>query len=350
MLHTHPVATFVIDRNAVLVWANQAGELLCNMSRLALIGSPVSAIIRFDDAAMVRIFDDPDQSFAAYSVKLHAGRQNDMTADIQLVPGGGGVQQRMLAIIPVPRVREVVAVRTGGAGRSATAAGAMLAHEIKNPLSGIRGAAQLIARQAPPESTPFTDLICREVDRIAALIDRMQDFTRDSPRAVAATNLYPAIQQARDIAVSGFARKVRVVEEFDPSIPDALVNHDAIVQALLNLIKNAAEALADTPAPVIRIATAYRHGLSFDTGDGRGRIAVPIEVRISDNGPGVPDSIADDIFSPFVTTKRDGQGLGLALVDKLVRDMGGLVQHSRDIDAGMTHFRIHLPLAKGQKR
>ena len=120
-----------------------------------------------------------------------------------------------------------------------------------------------------------------------------------------------------------------------------------MVQILLNLMTNACEALAGHDDAVVRLATAYRHGLSIDNGDGRGRIALPIEVSVSDNGPGIPDDIRSDLFAPFVTTKREGRGLGLALVAKLARDMGGTVQHLRDGE--WTRFRLHLPASRTAK-
>jgi two-component system nitrogen regulation sensor histidine kinase GlnL len=181
------------------------------------------------------------------------------------------------------------------------------------------------------------------VDRIAALIDRMQDFTTERELLCQAENIYPLIDRAARLATTGFAREITLDKRYDPSLPPALCNADALLQVMINLLKNAAEALQDTGSPVIRIETAFRHGVSVTRGGGKGNAMLPIEIQVIDNGPGVPEQIQEHLFNPFITAKRDGQGLGLALVDKLVRDMSGLVQYSRN-DAGETVFRVLLPM------
>lgn len=228
------------------------------------------------------------------------------------------------------------------AARAAIGAAAMLAHEIKNPLSGIRGAAQLIADGA--DLTELTQLIVTEVDRIAALIDRMQDFSDTRPLALAPQNIYPLLDHARRVALAGFARDVTIEERFDPSLPDVLVDRDAFVQIVLNLLKNACEATSRQADRRIVMTTAYRHGMAARATPGKPRQRLPIELCIIDNGPGAPVDIADQLFDPFVSGKPEGQGLGLALVDKLVRDMGGIVQYAREGTPEQTVLRLLLPL------
>lgn len=215
----------------------------------------------------------------------------------------------------------------------------MLAHEIKNPLSGIRGAAQLIG------AGELTTLIVTEVDRIAALIDRMQDFSDTRPLPVTPENIYQLIAHARGVAQAGFARGVPIEERFDPSLPRASVNRDALLQILINLLKNAHEAVRNVRQPSIAVTTAYRHGMAVSAAPGRERMPLPIEICIVDNGPGAPADIADNLFDPFVSGRAEGQGLGLALVDKLMRDMGGIVQYAREGHPEMTLFRLLLPRA-----
>ena len=221
----------------------------------------------------------------------------------------------------------------------------MLAHEIKNPLAGIRGAAQLLGMQDGDKA--LTGMITTEVDRIAALIDRMQDFTDTRPLKLAPTNVYPLLDHARRVALAGFARGMVIEERFDPSLPAVLIDPDAFTQVMLNLLKNAAEVLQGLAQPRIVLATAYRHGMSVSTGAGRPRQPLPIEILVIDNGPGAPEDIAEHLFEPFVSGKPEGTGLGLPLVEKLVRDMGGIVQYERE-RAGHNHntvFRILLPRA-----
>ena len=223
--------------------------------------------------------------------------------------------------------------------RAAIGAAAMLAHEIKNPLSGIRGAAQLLG------AGELTTLIVDEVDRIAGLIDRMQGFTDTRPLPLSAENIYPLLAHVRQVATVGFARDIAWEERYDPSLPPAQVNRDALLQVLLNLIKNAAEATAAQTVRRLVIATAYRHGMAVSASPGQARRPLPIEIAVIDNGPGAPIDIADQLFDPFVSGRPEGQGLGLALVDKLVRDMGGLIRYSREGEPAATVFRLLLPRA-----
>jgi two-component system, NtrC family, nitrogen regulation sensor histidine kinase GlnL len=344
LMQAHPVPTLLIDRNGNTIDVNQAAESLLNRARAALLGRPLGGVLPWrEPEGLTRMLAEPGKSIWAYSVELLLDPANPLFADIALGPVNSDSGWRVIAVHPVPRGGRMPFRRPGSAARSAGAAAAMLAHEIKNPLSGIRGAAQLLGKGGDANAASLSRLIVGEVDRVATLIDSMQGFTRNAPLQRTSINIYPAIGQARGIAAQGFAASARFSEDFDPSLPRVLGNHDALVQILLNLIKNAAEAAPDTAALAIRIGTAYRHGLSWDAGDGRGHQPLPVEITVSDNGPGVPDHLADALFDPFVTDKREGQGLGLALVDMLVRDMGGVIQHDRQ--SGWTRFRIHLPVA-----
>jgi two-component system nitrogen regulation sensor histidine kinase GlnL len=343
-MQAHPVATLIIDRAGIVIDVNQAAESLFNRARVSLVGHAVSDVLPWPEGeGLSRLLGEPGKSVWAYSVELPFEPGSGVLADIALGPIHPGGGWRVLTIHTVPRGGRTPFRRPGSAARSAGAAAAMMAHEIKNPLSGIRGAAQLLGKGGDANASALSRLICGEVDRIAGLIDSMQGFTRDQPLKLNSINIYPAIGQARGIAAQGFAANTRFREEFDPSLPRVLGNHDALVQILLNLIKNGCEAASSQSDVRIRLTTAYRHGLSWDAGDGRGHQPLPVEICVADNGPGVPEALVDALFDPFVTNKRDGQGLGLALVDKLVRDMGGVVQHDRH--NGWTRFRLHLPIA-----
>ncbi|HSX55197.1 MAG TPA: ATP-binding protein, partial [Sphingomonas sp.] len=192
-----------------------------------------------------------------------------------------------------------------------------------------------------------TQLITAEVDRIAALIDRMQDFTDTRPPKLAPHNIYPLLDHARRVALAGFARGITIEERFDPSLPPVMMDKDAFQQVAMNLLKNAAEALKDTPDPKIVLVTQYRHGVAMRPGPDQPRRWLPIEFSVSDNGPGAPADIASHLFEPFVSGKPEGKGLGLPLVEKLVRDMGGVVEYARAGDPEMTVFRVNLPRADG---
>ncbi|WP_176591141.1 nitrogen regulation protein NR(II) [Sphingobium sp. EM0848] len=339
-----PVATLVIRPDNSIADANVKAETLLNMARSAIVGSDVARTIRI--AEMGARFDiwHSNKPIAAYDIRVHVGRTAEMEVDLMISPIVDHEGWRVVSIHTQSQARKIGHRGTAGGARSAIGAAAILAHEIKNPLSGIRGAAQLLESGNEGRDTALTQLICNEVDRIAALIDRMQDFTTDRTLECRNGNIYPLIDRAANIAAAGFAKNIRIIKSYDPSLPFANINDDALVQVMINLLKNAAEALEYTEKPRIRVETAFRHGVSVVVGKGKGSAVLPIEILVVDNGPGVPEHILDHLFNPFITGRRDGTGLGLALVDKLVRDMSGFVQYSRDREAGESTFRILLPM------
>ena len=340
IIQSHPIATLLIDKGGVILFVNAAAEQLCNIGRAAMVGRVVYDVIGMDRSYRQRMNDPATSALFAHRAEISLGGRKSAFVDMQMAPYGRS-GHRILTLVPSQSDAELMGGAIGRSGRAAGAAASMLAHEIKNPLAGIKGAAQLLARKTDASGERFTTLICAEVDRITTLIDQMEHFSRGQPIACAPLNLYQPIHQAIETARAQQFPGIRFAEDFDPSLPLVHGNHDAVVQILLNLITNGCEALGGRDDGVVRVATAFRHGLSIDNGDGRGRIALPIEVSVSDNGPGVPADIRGDLFDPFVTTKREGRGLGLALVAKLARDMGGTVQHMRDGE--WTRFRVHLP-------
>jgi two-component system nitrogen regulation sensor histidine kinase GlnL len=228
-----------------------------------------------------------------------------------------------------------------GAARSVTGMAAVLAHEVKNPLSGIRGAAQLLETSVEEADRELTVLIRDEADRITALVDRMEAFS-EKPIARTAVNIHRVMEHVRRLAQSGFAEKVRFQENYDPSLPPVWGNRDQLVQVVLNLVKNAAEALIHTAHPEIVLSTGFQHGMRIAVPGTSERINLPLYVVIRDNGPGIPEDIRPHLFEPFVTSKSSGSGLGLSLVAKIVGDHGGLIEV--DSRPGRTEFRLHLPV------
>ncbi|WP_375381983.1 nitrogen regulation protein NR(II) [uncultured Sphingomonas sp.] len=326
-----PVPVLLVDQSGGIHRVNAAAEQLLNRSDRNLRGRCLATLLP----------DVPErpEDFAAFDTVVRTPDGRTLRVDVAE------------ATLPDHPGWRLVTLHAGGTrrldrgpgSRAAVGAAAMLAHEIRNPLSGIRGAAQLLAAAEPAEDE-LTRLIIDEVDRIVGLIDRMEDFTDTRPLPLAAENIYPLIAHVIQVARAGFAAGVAIEERFDPSLPAASANRDALIQVLLNLMKNAAEATEALTERRIVLATAYRHGVTSAAPGCRPQ-QLPIEIAILDNGPGAPADIADQLFAPFVSGRPEGRGLGLALVDKLVRDMGGIVQYAREGSPAMTMMRVLLPRA-----
>jgi two-component system nitrogen regulation sensor histidine kinase GlnL len=233
-----------------------------------------------------------------------------------------------------------------GAARSVSALAAMLAHEIKNPLSGIRGAAQLLEQSAQDDDRTLTRLICEEADRIVKLVDRMEVFSDERPVEREPVNIHAVLEHVKRLAQSGFARHIKFTEIYDPSLPPVLGNRDQLVQVFLNLVKNAAESVGENVTDgEINLTTAFRPGVRLQLPGSKLRVSLPLEFCVRDNGPGVSEDLMPHLFDPFVTTKPSGSGLGLALVAKIIGDHGGIIEC--ESQPRHTTFRVLMPMFTG---
>jgi two-component system, NtrC family, nitrogen regulation sensor histidine kinase GlnL len=336
-----PGALIVLDPDGCVSGVNAAAEMLLNASASHLLHKPLGIILKLPESCLAGLREDA--VFAAYDCVVETQRGLKLHVDFHVNPLPDHDGWRLISLNSAASAQAMGERRSGV--RAATGAASMLAHEIKNPLSGIRGAAQLLDKAVGEDGNALTKLIRDEVDRIATLIDRMEAFTDGRPLVRSAENIYAILDHVRALAESGFGERIEIRDAFDPSLPPVLVDRDSMIQIVLNLLKNAAEAVPSGKRGTVTLTTGYRHGVSIPGEDGR-RLSVPIELCIIDDGPGPPPEIAEHLFEPFVSSKSSGRGLGLALVDKLVRDNGGIIQFAREGHPERTVFRLLLPRAK----
>ncbi|MGR3756036.1 MAG: two-component system sensor histidine kinase NtrB [Tranquillimonas sp.] len=339
-----PVPAFLLDPGDMIAEVNPAAEDFLNASARSLRGAPVFDRLAIDaplDEAFCRVRRDHAPLFVN-NVDVSGGNRPPVQCNVQIAPMTG--MPGFVLLLMEPRQ---IADRLGRAqmvkssARSAIGMAEMLAHEIKNPLAGITGAAQLLSMNLSPEDRELTDLIVAESRRIVALLEQVEQFGNLRPPARRVINIHDLLDRARKTAILGFAAHMRIVEEYDPSLPPTHVDADQMLQVFLNLLRNATEA-GGGAGGTIRLRTFYDLSLRLRRKDGSGA-ALPLQVEIVDDGPGLPPEIEQDIFEPFVSGRDNGTGLGLALVSKIVSDHEGWV--TVDSVPGRTVFRISLPVA-----
>ncbi|MGB0497786.1 MAG: two-component system sensor histidine kinase NtrB [Rubricella sp.] len=338
-----PFPSFVLDGEDLIVAANQAAEIFVSASYKALRDKPIARFAGMDSAILdlVRQVRREGVSFAQHDVEVLWLDRAPVLASVQASPVHENEGDILLTIQPrsiADRMDRSLNFRS--AARSVTGMAAMLAHEIKNPLAGISGAAQLLEMGLSPEDRELAVLIREEAERIGKLLERVEQFGDLRPIARDPVNIHDVISRARLSAEAGFASHVKFVEEYDPSLPPTIGDGDQLMQVMLNLLKNAAEATPEVGG-VISIRTAYRQGVLLSL-PGGGRESLPLQITVSDNGRGVPEDMKKDLFEPFVSSKAAGSGLGLSLVSKIITDHGGAIEF--DSDPGWTTFRVLLPV------
>lgn len=350
VLQALPQPVIVCEDDHTITFVNYAAEAFFGASLSVLSRQRLDDLIAFGSPiiGLVESVADRRAPMTEYRVRVGSSRFGDARDEriVDVFASPISEQDGRVALLFQERTmadkidRQLV---SRGAARSVSGLASMLAHEIKNPLSGIRGAAQLLEQSVASEELPLARLIREETDRIVTLIDRVEVFGDDRPMEREPINIHVVLDRVKLLAKNGVARGISFSEEYDPSLPPVYGNRDQLVQVFLNLVKNAAEALERTQKPEIRFSTAFRPGIRISVQGVSQRISLPLEIIIEDNGPGVPPELLPILFDPFVSTKANGSGLGLALVAKIIGDHGGVIDS--DSRPGRTRFRILLPVA-----
>jgi two-component system nitrogen regulation sensor histidine kinase GlnL len=346
LLSALAVAVVLIDAQTRFRFVNAAAEQFLGMSESQLLQLRLSDIVPRDNPIFLLIEQvrQGEVTVADYDMTLESPRlrKQGITVHGTSLPEEPGCVLLVMQDASAARALDRQ-LTFRNAARSVTGMAAILAHEVKNPLSGIRGAAQLLEESVGPADQELAVLIRDEADRIRALVDRMEIFS-EKPIQRGAVNIHRVLEHVRRLAQTGFAAHIRFSEVYDPSLPSVHGSRDQLVQVLLNLVKNAAEAITSGEGPPgeIVLHTAFQHGVRLAVPGSDQRLHLPLVVAVRDNGPGIPEHIRPNLFDPFVTSKSSGSGLGLALVAKIVSDHGGLIEV--DSRPGRTEFRLHLPV------
>jgi two-component system nitrogen regulation sensor histidine kinase GlnL len=349
VLSALPVPVVQIDAEDRFRYANQAAEQFLGLSVQQLSHLSLLDVVAADSPVLllVRQVRAHDVTIADHDLSLEGPRLVRRHVAIQAAPLPEEPGAVLLTFQDSTAARALDRQLTfRSAARSVTGMAAILAHEVKNPLSGIRGAAQLLESSVGEQDRELAVLIRDEADRIRDLVDRMEVFG-EKPVERRAVNIHRVLEHVRRLAQTGFAAHLRVTESYDPSLPSVWGNRDQLVQVILNLVKNAAEAVTDGQAGgsgrgEIQLITAYQPGVRIAAAGSQSRQHLPLLVTVRDNGPGIPDDIRPHLFDPFISSKPSGSGLGLALVAKIVGDHGGSIE--MESRPGRTDFRLHLPV------
>ncbi len=350
-----PIPGFLVNVANLVDEMNPAAEAFLNTGKKACSGKRIDGCLAVDmdlNAALERarigqsVLFQHDVSLTHAPIRASA---RPVWCDIQIAPLGDGAGTMLLLLHPRHiKGRLGRALKAGSAAKTAIGLADMLAHEIKNPLAGISGAAQLLAMSLGRQDREMTDLILQETRRIVDLLKQVEQFGDLRRPDLRPVNIHDLLERARKSAMLGVAAKMRFCDQYDPSLPQTLADGGQLMQVFTNLFANAAEA-AGQNGGVITIRSYFEPGLRLrlERPEQPWEQAVPLQVEISDDGPGIAAEILHHVFDPFITTRENGTGLGLALVSKIIAEHNGtIIVTSRP---GLTSFRISLPIVAPEK-
>lgn len=350
-LQNIPLVTFVVDETGAIVFANIAAEHFFLISNRQLKANGLGFIFS-DEAVLKNHIKNVVESQGVVTLRQFEIEQTPRAKtiiDLNLTSFNSLANSNKPLVLLTINNSQMEHDSVDKNANNVASLADMLAHEVKNPLSGIRGAAQLLEQNAQDEDKKLTQIICQECDRIRLLVESMESFSDSQAFEFAGVNIHHSLDHVLGVAKAGFASNINIQTIYDPSLPLVRANHDALVQVLLNLVKNSAESIAmsdNAKRGEIIIKTAYSHGGAGSSVHNKSTVQTPIEITIHDNGTGIGDELLDTLFEPFVTRKKVGKGLGLALVQKLLNS------HQARIFAENTatgaQFKLYLPIFRGE--
>jgi two-component system nitrogen regulation sensor histidine kinase GlnL len=341
-----PVPGFLVDGSDMITAINPAAEGFLISAARTVVGTALWQVLQVEPQLHMAYARarTTGATLSVNDVEVGCASHAPVQCNLQIAPLAG--QEDVMLILLSPRDlpgRMAQSQSVKSAARSAIGMAEMLAHEIKNPLAGIIGAAQLLEMGLDPDQHDLTQLIVSESRRIVGLLDRVEQFGNVSAPKFQSVNIHDVLGRARRSAQLGFAADMALIEDYDPSLPEAQGDPDMLLQVIQNLIKNAAEA-AGPKGGTIRLHTYFDPALRLHGADGAGR-KLPLQIEVIDDGPGLPSAIAADVFDPFVSGRENGTGLGLALAARIIAAHDGWITVTSR--PGHTVFRISLPVAQG---
>ena len=347
--NSFPHPCFVIYKNLEIIDLNSKAEIFFMASKKRLIGNKINDFVE-KGSLLLKVIDQINLKQAPvviYDINMYWGKKEFSKFNIYSSPLDDS-PDHILIVVNLNPTKDRIDKKLihQNAARSVSGLSAMLAHEIRNPLAGISGAAQLLEQNVDKEDLKFTKLIQSECKRLGNLVSKFEIFGDLGPLVKSNINIHDVIEKTKDLAKAGFASHVRFLEDYDPSLPEIKGNFDQLTQVFLNLLKNSSEAVSENGG-FIKIKTSYQSGIKILSVNNRME-DLPLSISIIDNGKGISEDIVDKIFEPFVGTKAGGSGLGLSLVSKIIADHGGTIE-CNSID-NKTYFNLNLPTTDSDEK